>query len=117
MKTFLPLPHRCVITRPAGTNVFGEPLYSKGVPQACHVLRAVDKIADTTVRADSSGSRGHAEENLADLWMLIRPTIKIATNDMVDVQGMKFRIVSIQQRNTVFGEFDHFEVLGQIEQG
>jgi hypothetical protein len=73
------------------------------------IVRRITRIGKTTVRQDSSASRGAAEETLADIKILIKPTA-IAKDDRMIIDGDTFRVVEVHPRYTVYGGLDHYEV-------
>lgn len=80
----------------------------------CSVVFLKDTSASTTVRADSSASRGAAEEHQASAKILVPPQYAIARGDVVEIEGVLIEIVTIQPRRDTFGKIDHQEVDGNI---
>ncbi|BBI61676.1 hypothetical protein HSBAA_29820 [Vreelandella sulfidaeris] len=64
----------------------------------------------TSVRADSSASRGRGQEVEANSIVLLPPTLPIAMGDLVEVMGYSFEVESIQPRLNIMGRHDHNEV-------
>ena len=80
-----------------------------GVP--CAVISFNLKIDKTSVRADSSGSRGRAEEDQGDAMLLFPPSVEIYRNDIVACDGQILEAVSIMPRRSVLGMLDHYEII------
>lgn len=73
----------------------------------------------TTVRADSSASRGRAEESLADARLLFLPSVAISVGDVVEVSvkggdNIKVEINRVFRRPDVNGVIHHIDVEGEI---
>lgn len=65
----------------------------------------------TTVRADSSASRGAAEEIVAVRSKILVPTyVTIAIGDRFHFSGVNFEVKNMHPRHSVMGALDHFEV-------
>jgi hypothetical protein len=65
----------------------------------------------TTVRADSSASRGAAEEIVAVRSKILVPSyVSIAIGDRFTFSGVNFEVKTMHPRHSVAGSLDHFEV-------
>lgn len=105
----------CVLRKATATlDVRGERTYlppKRGVP--CAVVSLDLLIDKTSVRADSSGSRGRAEEQQGDALLLFPTYVTIANLDIVEVDGVTLEVISVFPRRNVLGQLDHFEVKGR----
>ena len=100
----------CVITRTVGKDIYGQDQYSDPEDSFCGVVK-LDIISEkTTVRTDSSASRGRAHEIEADARLLFESHIELDRNDRVDVMGHSLRVVAIFPRLDVHGDHDHNQV-------
>ncbi|MCY1200485.1 hypothetical protein D3C71_1681980 [compost metagenome] len=89
---------------------FGQPmLVSKGRFKVCPV-KLIFGEDRTTVRTDSSGSHGSAQETVSDVVVLARPAQKLDTGDVLQILGNRVVIREIHPRYTVLGRHDHNEV-------
>ena len=68
----------------------------------------------SSVRADSSASRGNAMELVANLKILFLPTVKIDIDDTLELNNCQFRVLGLVPRSDVNGRPDHIEVLANI---
>ena len=96
----------------ATMDIRGERTYlpvKLGVP--CAVISLNLKIDKTSVRADSSGSRGRAEEDQGDAMLLFPASVEIQRNDIVACDGETLEAISIMPRRSVLGRLDHYEVI------
>lgn len=74
------------------------------------IVSIKDTSAPTSVRADSSGSRGAAEQHEAAAKVLIPPQFAIQRGDVLRIADMKVQITTIEPRRDIFGKLDHNEV-------
>jgi hypothetical protein len=98
------------LTRKIGTSRRGEPLYAD-TPQRVmvDVIHLVGKIAPTSVRTDSSASRGNAEEMTAAAKILFQVSAKPQRGDRFVIHGIVLRIETVEPRADTFGQLDHWE--------
>lgn len=80
------------------------------------IVTLKDGVMPTSVRADSSASRGSAEQTQAAAVFLSPPQFQIALGDIVKIGSTIIEVTGIQPRNDVFGKLDHFQVAGDIRQ-
>jgi len=100
----------CVISVSSGkTDVYGQPLPARRVREQCAVVKLDIVSAQTTVRADSSASRGNARELTADAVILLTKYTIAAINDIIEIGDAKLRIVSKHPRFNISGDVDHIE--------
>lgn len=103
----------CVITARNGSDIYGQPKYDAPVNAYCSVIKFKVSRQHSTVRADSSGSRGHADEVVADVKLLMN--VEPSLDDRLVVRAQRLRVLSVMPRFTVMGKLDHFEVEATIE--
>jgi hypothetical protein len=93
-----------------GRDVHGTPIF--GPERVCPfaIVNLVVNTQKTSVRADSSGSRGAADEIASNrLKILIAKFIQVEIEDRFIFDGMQYSIRAKHVRRTTFGEIDHFE--------
>lgn len=96
--------------RPEGNDIHGRPRF--GAPTDCQfaVVNAKRQTEKTSVRADSSASRGSADEITTGLGrILIARHHTVEIGDLFEFDGDSYDIVSKHARRSVFGEVDHYE--------
>lgn len=103
------------LLRKAGRNIHGRESYSAPVSLPCSVVSLAERVVQTSVRADSSGSRGAAEEEVLQAVILIPPTFQVSKGDVIKILGRTIEIEGIEPRNDVFGRLHHQEVRGNIK--
>lgn len=103
----------CTLRRKTGTDQYGQPTFGAPIPERCSIVRLKTVMDRTTVRADSSATRGHAYEWVSQSRFLLRPSTLAQEGDRLTVNGAAVRIVSMFPRHDVNGRLDHYEVDGE----
>lgn len=99
----------CVIVKTVSFNKYGEPERYDRITEKCAVLRAKRNIKKSSVRADSSASRGNAIENIADYWLILMPDTKAEINDLIEIHDVQVKIIELIPRFGLSGKHDHTE--------
>lgn len=94
----------------AARDSFGAPVFGASRSGRCSVVKLTGSTAKTSVRTDSSGSGGNADEFLYDAVLLFLKNETIKANDLVEIGGAKLKVISVQPRYDVMGKLDHKEV-------
>ena len=97
------------LERLTGRDQHSRPTYAAAVPLPHAVIHLNDKNQKTSVRADSSASRGAADEVVVDGKILVAKSLQVARGDRVHVGDGIYAIMATHKRWTVFGLFDHTE--------
>jgi hypothetical protein len=104
------LPNRiCHIRRKGQSDAYGQ--YSYGAKEAIHfaLVRFDTKIEDSTVRADSSATRGNIKEYHASGRILVHKRHSPLHGDLVIINKRVFNIKEVEPRYNVLGQLDHWE--------
>lgn len=106
----------CWISRqfPDSHDLYGQPVLGSRVRERCAVVRLRDEAKHSTVRADSSASRGHAEEFVTSNKILLLAGTIARLDDKLEVLGIQMRVTSVFPRHDVSGRLDHYEVQGEL---
>lgn len=107
---------KCVVVKPGGYDGYGERLAGTRYPDKCAVVKLEERQQGSTVRVDSGATRGGAEEKRAEAVLLMPKTSRVAMDDVIEVCGVKLRVIGRRMRFTVGGRLDHFQVEATIEQ-
>jgi hypothetical protein len=99
-----------MLSRRSIKNAYGEYSFAAPVRVPCAIVHSTRKNLKTPVRADSSASRGAAEEKIAVSKLLFPKTVAIDTNDKFEIDGKVLRVIGIEERKNVLGQLDHFEI-------
>lgn len=98
------------LRRKIGTNVNGEALYGGPIPGVpCGVVHLNFSAEKTAVRADSSASRGNADEPLHFAKILFPAIVKPALGDQFHIHGLSLEIAKSEPRFSIMGALDHYE--------
>ncbi|NIH77424.1 hypothetical protein FHV99_004676 [Ochrobactrum sp. P20RRXII] len=101
-----------------GYDVNAEKIY--GAQRECPYATVSMKIdlQKTSVRADSSASRGAADEIATTRTKILVPTYVTASfgDRFVSVEGYRFLVQSVHPRYSVGGRLDHYEIDLEIVQ-
>ena len=105
------IPNNHAFLRKAGKkrDIRGERTYQLPVRVPCAVVTLNLEIEKTSVRADSSGSRGRAEEEAGTARVLFPTYVKVAELDIVEVEGETLEIIQVNPRRDIAGKLDHYE--------
>ena len=102
----------CLLYKKVGMSGIGAKLKyaDKPITERCAILRALQSTAKSSVRADSSASRGAAWEVTCDYFLLFTPATKCDLDDMLMVDGMRLKVKSKRAQYSVTGKLDHYEI-------
>lgn len=100
-----------VLRRLIGRDIHSQSIYGEATTCPFSPVNLAVGAQKTTVRADSSASRGAAEEFAAArakilLPLFMRPTI----GDRFDFEGVAYKMTTLHARRSVYGAPDHIEV-------
>lgn len=101
----------CVIIKKSGYNVYGEPEYNSRVTERCTLINADTLSKKSSVRADSSASRGNAQETVADFWLILMSNTVAEIDDLVEIKDLRVKINELAPRYDLIGRHDHTEAL------
>lgn len=102
----------CTIQRSGAVDLYGNNALLPAVHSRCSVVKLLQREVNVTVRADSSASRGFAQEIVVDSVLLFLPSTEIKINDVVTVFGVSVIIVGLFPRHDVRGRLDHLQAEG-----
>jgi hypothetical protein len=98
-----------LLHRLTGTDLYMRESFAAPVKCPAAAVNLKVKTDKTSVRADSSASRGQADEVISDARVLIVAYMKPANGDKFEFDGVSYKIVSTHVRRTVAGKVDHYE--------
>ncbi|KLU17146.1 MULTISPECIES: hypothetical protein [Xenorhabdus] len=91
-------------------NIYGEPELQFAGKSPVGIVRFIQAYDRSSVRADSSASRGKADIELFDAVLIFPEKTKLNIDDVLLVEGVKLEIKSIHNRFGLRGKEGHFEV-------
>lgn len=92
------------------SNIYGQPVPGVWVREQCSIVRMPIANEKSSVRADSSASRGNAMELQVDAVILLTTRTRASIDDVVEFAGVKLRVVSKEPRIDAGGRLDHYEI-------
>lgn len=108
---------KCRIQLSAGNDVYGQSKPSTFVIEGCSIVKLMISNEKSSVRADSSASRGNARELQADAVLLLTTATKARIDDVIEISGAKFKISGRFPRHDVNGRLDHIEIHAMMWSG
>jgi hypothetical protein len=98
------------LTRFTGRDRHAQEIFSEPVSVGFAPVRLLSQTEKTSVRSDSSASRGQAEQPAGVFKILVERSAELKADDRMELHGAGYRVVGIHPRYRVFGELDHIEV-------
>lgn len=95
-------------------NKYGKETYGTAVRIPLAVVRADRIVGNTSVRADSSSSRGAAEQTESIIMLLVPKHITVKEGDVIKFLSQYMEVTGTHPRIDVCGNLDHYEVMGDI---
>lgn len=93
-----------------GSDRYGQANFVRLGSERVAPVRLSFQTTHTTVRTDSAGTKGHAQEPTAQVVLLALPTTRIAVESKLVVLGHVLRVMERHPRYTVTGVLDHIEL-------
>lgn len=100
----------CFVKERTGFDAWGKETHGNRRRVRCSVVRLKSSRVKTSVRADSSASRGRGQEIESDSILLLPPSVEIKTGDLIEIMGLTLEVVGIEIRLNIMGRHDHNEV-------
>jgi len=96
-------------------DIHGREIFAPGEPVSISIVHLADQVVETSVRADSSATRGAADMNALQAKILIGPLVKISRGDVLVVRGRHIEVESVHDRLDVMGRAHHQEIGGNLK--
>lgn len=101
----------CQIQKASGKNdVYGMPVPGLKKSERLAVVELNIMSEKSSVRADTSASRGNAQEMEVVSKFLLTKTTVAEINDILIYGGRSFRVKSMFPRHDLQGTLDHYEI-------
>lgn len=109
---FIPLRRTGELFKVEGKDVYGDRRYSANSTNfGWAPVHLRDNLQDSSVRADSSASRGRADERVADVRILVEKFITPEKGDKIVLDGEPpLEVIRVQKRIDIRGQLHHWEV-------
>jgi len=100
----------CYLTPVAGTDVYGQNTFGLRRRESCAIVKLIDESVHSSVRADSTATRGHADEfeNIAKI--LLTKNSAVGIDSKIEIQGQTLLVTKVHRRVGLDGQVDHIEV-------
>lgn len=99
-----------VLAALTGNSIDGSPTFGTPATVRCGLVRLAEADEKTSVRTDSSASRGAAEEKIIKRGKVLFPaSVTVAHGAKFTIYGVIMRVVSVEPRIAITGELDHHE--------
>jgi len=101
----------CLIQLTSGkTDIYSQPIPGKLVKERCSIIKLMIENEKSSVRADSSASRGSALELETMSTILLTAATRGRIDDIVKLNGYSLRIRGMFPRFDLQGKLDHYQV-------
>jgi len=105
----------CALTQATDrTDLYGNPIMGRVRPAKCGIVKLRVGDQNATVRADSSASRGAAQEIVADAVLLFPHIYGVKVDDVINIIGYTLKVTQVFPRHNVNGQIDHCQVEAMI---
>lgn len=91
-------------------DLYGQYSFAAPVTVGCSVVQMDLVVKKTSVRADSSASRGRAEEEIGLVRLLFPTSTSVKEGDVCEVDGYAIEVIRIFPRRNTVGQLDHYQV-------
>ena len=95
---------RCVITKVTGTDAASRPIFGEAIEEACSIAKFMGSDSGVAVQVRSAPEYPTSPERAADAVILLRVTTRASVNDMIDVAGVKLKVIGISQNYDSVGK-------------
>lgn len=99
----------CTLRRLTGTDVFGKPVYDSPKTVPCGIVRLEEASKRTSIRTDSSASRGNAMEETTISRILFPANVRVKQGDSIIFGDFSLLVMSVWPRVSIAGKIDHWQ--------
>lgn len=92
------------------TDNFGRHTFAPKVVLRCSFISIADPVQKSSVRADTSGSRGQAEQAQGDARYLFPASTALKLGDVIYKDGVWLEVIQFTPMRNVLGQLDHNQV-------
>ena len=109
MSAFIPTTVGYLLQRSDTYSVSGEMEYGPPVKVGLSMVRITDGSQPTSVRADTSGSKSFADENVEQGRALIHPRVVPKIKDILLVGPQRLEVQGVRPIYSMSGTIDHYQ--------
>ena len=110
MTPFIPVNTAKLIKSSAGFSVTGDRLFELPVKVGISIIRLATSVSQTSVRADKSGTKSYADEQLEKGRVLMHPRHTPKEGDKLEIRGVEYEITGVRPVFSMDGKIDHYQV-------
>lgn len=110
MSAFIPTTIGYILRAGDDFTVTGKRTYGDPVKVGLSIVRVTDNVQPTSVRADTSGSKSFADENVEQGRALVHPKYKPKVDDLLVVAEDRYEVKGCRPVYDMFGGVDHYQV-------
>jgi len=107
---FIPNTRANLHSRKTVKDNFGKYLYTAAISVPCAIVYLNVAVAQSSVRADTSGTRGQSEQNQGDARFLFPKSLKLKVGDVIFKDDHWLEVTEVTARRNVIGKLDHHQV-------
>lgn len=100
----------CVVRIQNGHDIYGMPKLGARKKERCAIVKLKVINDKSSVRADSSASRGNARELEADVLILLGAKTTARHDAIIELLNSQYRVMSVNPRFAISGKVDHYEI-------
>lgn len=110
MSAFIPVNTAYLQTTTGRFTAGGAPLMAEKVRVGISIVRLANQVGQTSVRADRSGSKSYADEEVFKGRILMHPRHKPQEGDVLTIHGVEYTIEGVREVFAMDGRIDHYQV-------
>ena len=104
----------CTITKVAGMDHQGRPVFGAKSEELCLVLKLPGESVDVSAQVGSSPERPTTPPGREDAVLLLHITTKADVDDVIEVAGMRLKAIAISPSYDPIGKLAHHVVQAVI---
>lgn len=98
------------LKRQNGFDIHGRQKFDDPIPCPFSPVNLALESDKTSVRSDSSGSRGSADRSAVEEGQILLPkTVSVKNGDVFSFGGVSYKVMSVHPRYSVCGQLDHHD--------
>jgi hypothetical protein len=104
-------PHtQCMITKVMGADAQGRPVFGEERKESCSIIKFLGDGTDVSMGNGNAPEAPISQKRIADAVLLLPITTTAGLNDMIEVAGVKLKVIGISPSYDVVGKLDHYIV-------
>lgn len=110
MTPFIPVNTAKLIRSSNGFTVTGDRTFELPIKVGISIVRLATSVSQTSVRADKSGTKSYADEQLEKGRVLMHPRFQPKEGDKIEIFGDEYEITGVRKVFSMDGKLDHYQV-------